>query len=559
MTILKVLSIVFKDPLLAALILFALFVLLFKAGMSSGFQGSHRSGLTFVPSLANGWARGWLFLIIPIILWLAMIFLMFFLSGADTGLDLDIPAIIFFFGGVTILILTPGISVAQRIRSQYPTISQRSITVTALAWALIFPISLLTTSAVVALVAHLRLLSSRLTLKGDTLWLAVLALLANLLISKAVGKRVTSWQLRAVIESPPIGDAAASRRWTAWIPSSLILWGERIAAMPSSTRAKIGWAIIWIWLGWAAVENFDWSAGLETTELLLYAAGFSLIIALLVSGGAGAAAAILLRNSSESWRQTLKTAKTWIIAGLRGWESGLFIGWMVALIYRLIQTYVMQLDIHFLTRVVRATLSSQRIPFLLGGVIAMLMAYNTVQREITGKTTQPLPLAPITKGIIGWLIVGMLLTWVFGRRFAVYGNFSAYDILWMVIQLCLLTAFIVSISAGLVAALLMRMVDTPWSQTWRTAGKWAVSGFVGWGGGVPIGWLAVMAYQQVFNLPSGVKIKSGMMTGISTPWNETVQMSLLMSGIIALIIGIIIFRQNTANINTQENNKESSL
>ncbi len=382
MNILKALYALFlQTPTLSGFVLLALFVYLFRLGMSSGFEGARQRGLPFFDSLANGWARGWLLLFIPILLWMALMFLMLFLSGADTGLDLEIQAVMIFIGGLIILILTPGILIIRRIRAQYPAVSQKTANLTAAVWALVYPVCFLAIGALVAMGAYFRLLPWRWSISWP--WMVIAVLLIIPLVSKAVGKRITAWLLRDVAESSA--------------PSI----GETDAPPPSFERIPQPGFVPPAWINWL-----------------------------------------------------------------------------------------------------------QRIP--------------------------------IARTFIGWGLVWALLTWLIAERFAIFGTHSKADFLWLSLRFYFLTVFIVSIGAGLVAALLMRGPATSWYQTGKTAIRWIFSGLIGWGFGIPIGWIAVVGYQRAFNLPPQIIIDSQGLVKGWTAWEEIGQPSLLIGGFAALIIGGIV-------------------
>jgi hypothetical protein len=589
-------------PTLSGFVLLALFVFLFRLGMSSGFKGSQRRGLSFASSLANGWARGWLLLIVPIILWLVMIYLMFFLSGADTGLDLEIEAIIFFFGGIAVLILAPGMIISRRILAQYPAVSLRTATLTAAVWVIIFPVCLSIFNILLAVLLtpikdlrspfgfstiarYFEIFFLTLTSGWDNFWKVIASswsgqfgwglfgraaffVLASLSISKAAGKRITIRLLRGVIEptTPPAGKVDL-RAWLKrillleYLPPAWVAWLQR----PSLSRARVGWVLAWVLLSWGAIAIFEFPRGASLGVTLGHAACFGFVTALAVPAAAGAVAA-LLRDSDAPRRQTLELIEDWFFAGIQGWSFGLFAAFIMVFIYELTQASIAYEITQTLSSVTRTVITSE-IFWLTSAALALIVAQS--REKVSARKTAPdfagfsetsLPVSEGTKpmkplslirGAIGWGLVWVLFTWVIAGRFGIYGGYSKGDLLWLSVRFCLLIASVVSICAGLSAALSMRESATTWPQTWKMAWSWVYSGFIGWGIGLPLCWIVVIAYQQVFNLPLSSKIDSEGLIRVGTEWNDAAQIFLLVGGIIALIVGFMILLRNVGNKNAR--------
>ena len=549
----KLLNLFITTPALSTLILLALFIASFTGGMSSGFKASQRRKLSFISNLANGWARGILFLIPLVILWGGIGFFSILMLSMDTGFDNGGMVAFYFFVGLVTLILTPGINIARRIRAQYPVLIQRKATMTATMWALIYPLCLLPIIALAALLDYFRLVSWRvITISWGAFGIAVAILLVNLFISKAVGKRLTIRRLQTVIEAESVIDkAATSHFWGEYIhnPPPWIVWLQH----PSISRTRVGWALVWGWLSWGVIVNFELPIRMSFGVFLRYVVSFIFIFAPIVSGGAGIAAALLMRDSATSWRKTLRTTKTWFIVGMQGWAAGLFAGFIITFIYELTQTFMSHQITVTLNRVAESVILS-KMPWIIGGVLALFVAHSMLQQKRSERIDkEPIYLPPILRGAISWVPVWVLLTWAFTRRFAIYGGYSNYALLWLTLRYCLLTAFTVSISAGLAAALLVREPSTPWSQTWKTALRWIYNGLLGWAFGIPIGWLAVMSYQKTLNLLSPIRIDSQGLIRVGSVWRETGQSSLLASGFIALIAGFILVKNFSTSVSKPEN------
>lgn len=531
--------------IIPALLFPALFFFLFNAGMSTAFKKVQKSKYAFVSSLANGWALGWLFLIIPIILWLFVLFLMFFLSGADTGLDLEISAIIIFFGGIIVLALTPGINIAKRVRTQYPTLSSKKI---AAIWALVYLLCLIPIGIIATLIKYFNLLSSR----WDIYMLLPGALLINLLLSRAVGKRLTLRQLQNIVdppapsitervsptEHPPLVERVPLIEH---IPPSWVTWLKT----PSVSRAKAGWALVWLIISFGAIRKFEFPRGISPSTFWGYAASFGILLAIIVPSGAGIISALLQRDSNTSQEQSLERGENCFIAGIKGWAFALFATFIIFSIYELTQRSISYRITSTLERVAKDVVSSGGFWYT-SAVISLLAAYFSPKGKKSKKVEQvekkPITQELIIRGAIIWVPVWILLTWVVVNRFAIFGMYMPYDLFGIMLRYCLQTVSIVSISAGLSAAIIMREISTSWSQTGENALNWILSGLLGWVIGIPIASLIVTGIHTAINFSSLMTPdRKGRISG-PTLLEEIAQPSLLLGGLIALVVGYQIFK-----------------
>ena len=364
-----IIKLLFKVPILSALFYFALFFLLFETGMSSGFKKAQKRGLSFAQSLANGWARATLFLIIPVVLWLAMGAYLNLMLILDVGFHDSISVALYSFGGMAILIFMPKDNIAQRIRTRYPTLSSKKVKKIATMWTFIYPLCLLPVGMFIALAGYAHLLPWELTISWDALWLLFTALFLNIFISKAAGKYLTFRQLRFVSDpSEPSPTEYISPSWVLWLKT------------PSPLRAKGGVVLVWLLISFGAINKLEFPRSTSYGLFWGYALSFSIVLVSIVSAVAGIISTILLRDSNTSRELTLKKIEKGFIAGMKGWAFAFFASFIIFFIYELTRLFTSRQITHILGRVATSIILMKKFWYT-SAVISLLVAYFSQKRK----------------------------------------------------------------------------------------------------------------------------------------------------------------------------------
>ena len=541
-----ILRLLFNFSTLFVFISLALLIFLFNIGMSSGFKRARRYRASILSALAHGWARGWLFWSLSLIFFLPASFLLMFLSGADTGVDADIQILVLILGSFAILIFMPGIKMAQQIRARYPTIKPKKIRKIAAIWSLIFPLFLLS----IGVIAYFLWIPWGRTTRWRSLWwFATLALILslNIRIGRGVGEDLTAGLLEGEIESPPLrSDRDIPRSWhkkemgnenenislIEYIPSSWLVWLKA----SFSSRTKIAWGFVWLLAAFLGIARFEFPREASLPTTLGYTASYALFLALGVSGISALFALLLIQNSAMSRQQMLEIAETRFLAGIRAWFFGLIAAFVVFFIYNSSQSYISDRIVDGLSEASRSTLSSEG--FWYAAAIFSLLAvyfFPIKDREEENKTA-PVAIKPTLYSFMGWSLVWIFLTGVIASRFIIYGSYSIPTFVWIVIRFYLLTALTVSIVSGISAALLMRESSTSWRETTKFSLHWISKGLHNWGIGAPVGWIIL-----IVGLLFSAKItQQGLINVRLKDWGG---ISLIISGIVALVEGVILFQK----------------
>ncbi len=176
--------------ILSPLIFGALFAFLYSAGFSAEFKKDPGSAIPFAVRLAQSWARGWWYLMLPVLVWLGFVLLFAFLAGADSGMGDALYKYLFFLG-LTALILAPGVNAAVQVRTHYPDISHQSLRFISLVWAVTVPLSM-------CLFSPLFLEYSAHDIRFgliESIYVVAIVFWLSVMIGKSIGKWVTTNQL----------------------------------------------------------------------------------------------------------------------------------------------------------------------------------------------------------------------------------------------------------------------------------------------------------------------------------------------------------------------------
>ncbi len=162
-----------------------------------------------------------------------------------------------------------------------------------------------------------------------------------------------------------------------------------------------------------------------------------------------------------------------------------------------------------------------------GNVVATILA------SITGR--------PLLRAKLGWGVAWVLFTWLAAQRYGAYG-LSRADYWQYTLRFALITVLLVSIGAGVIAALLMRFQQSNWEQTLRAAKTWVLCGLLGWAIGLPLGWGANFLYQKslIALVKNNVITHATLNRLIPSP-----QTFILISGFIALFIGYLMMHRKS--------------
>lgn len=398
-------------PIVVTLIFDALVVTLFKWGMFLGMQ----PGVSTTEQVTKGWVRGWLLVIALMIPWLAL--LVIFYIGYEYAGSPEV-AYYMFFGGIAFVLFYPGVNIALRIRSVYSSMPWKPVAQIALGWTVPFMIFWVAGFWVwftqnYAINELTKAFGFNLS-TGDYAGLAALAIAFSMAISRALGIKVMSDKL--ILSLPDVGGgdlaqnalarsritqksgkhgqfstlAVLRERYFPWMRlanirknakkrlKTLLVKIERTLLSPLA-KAKIGWGAAWALFVWLAAQRFE-THGLSKTDFWLYTIRSVLITTLLVSIGAGLIAMLLMRDPSELWGRSLKTAKTWVIGGLLGWIVGTPLGWGVVSLY---QVFIFPLIRSNNIKSAILFKPSQQTPLLIAGFFALLIGYIAVRGKFS--------------------------------------------------------------------------------------------------------------------------------------------------------------------------------
>ncbi len=371
-------------PLGFTLLFDTLVVVLFRSGMSWGLRSQDTS---FIKRVAKGWVRGWLLVIALMVPWLMI--LRIFLLAFDYAGSPEY-AYYMFYGGIIVVLLYPGINIAQSTRSAHPSLAWKPAIVSALGWTV--PFATVWSLGFWAWIWRGYRINRWIRSLGvDTstnfyLFLAALVVIASMFLSRAIGMRVMSRQLDDLPEPPappPIQffrkflDALAS--YLSKVITALIQIVRPLISVGSLSRARIGWGVAWVFFTWLAAQRFG-AYGLSRADFWLYTLRFALIIALLVSVSAGFIAALLMRSRQSEWKHTFVTAKTWAFYGLLSWAMGMPLGWGANFLYQQLLISLVKKSL-----ITHATLNkmfpSPQTNILITGLIALLIGYLITRRK----------------------------------------------------------------------------------------------------------------------------------------------------------------------------------
>jgi len=352
--------------------------------MSWGLRSQDTS---FIKRVAKGWVRGWLLVIALMVPWLMI--LRIFLLAFDYAGSPEY-AYYMFYGGIIVVLLYPGINIAQSTRSAHPSLAWKPAIVSALGWTV--PFATVWSLGFWAWIWRGYRINRWIRSLGvDTstnfyLFLAALVVIASMFLSRAIGMRVMSRQLDDLPEPPappPIQffrkflDALAS--YLSKVITALIQIVRPLISVGSLSRARIGWGVAWVFFTWLAAQRFG-AYGLSRADFWLYTLRFALIIALLVSVSAGFIAALLMRSRQSEWKHTFVTAKTWAFYGLLSWAMGMPLGWGANFLYQQLLISLVKKSL-----ITHATLNkmfpSPQTNILITGLIALLIGYLITRRK----------------------------------------------------------------------------------------------------------------------------------------------------------------------------------
>ena len=397
-------------PIGVTLIFDALVVVLFSLGM---FFGMRNQEAPYTERIAKGWVRGWLFVIALMLPWLVLLALL--LIGFEYAGN---PEAVYymFFGGITIVLVYPGVDITLWTRSVYSSMRWKPIVQIALGWTVPFAIFWATGfwvwftqyHAIYKLTKSQGLNLSR----GHYFGLVALVILISLAASRALGIKVMSKQLivppKGIASADLVGHVSAGPRivhnlgdlgrfFTFSVVRDRYFSGLRLATLKlwaikrlkmlqvkierplsSFARAKTGWGVAWALFIWLAAQRFE-VHGLSDVELWLYNFRFVFITAPLVSIGAGLIATLLMRDPTTSWGQTFILAKTWITIGLLGWFVGTPLGWGAVWLY---QWFIVFLLRNSAIKLANKINISQQTSFMIVGFFALIAAYFAIQKKI---------------------------------------------------------------------------------------------------------------------------------------------------------------------------------